>query len=155
MKNFFLDNVLWRSPEKNCLKTFFLRSPENIFEDLFFWRSLAFVSLVLGLGLEHSYPWPREVLSSEGLPLALVSDFFCVLSLGLELCVLDSISVYFTQSFKLLFIKQRLLSRKVIIKKFQRGAFAKYFISLQSASTFYLSVILIEGLNVSDSSQSL
>ena len=29
------------------------------------------MSLVLGLGLEHSCPWPREVLSSERLSLAL------------------------------------------------------------------------------------
>ena len=58
---------------------------------------LAPVSLVLGLGLEHSCPWPREVLSSErlSLALALASDFFCVLGLGLGLepCVLDSTSV--------------------------------------------------------------
>ena len=54
----------------------------------FFWRALALVSLVLGLGLEHSCPWPRECLSSERLSLA--SDFFCVLGLGLEPCVLDS-----------------------------------------------------------------
>ena len=57
---------------------------------------LAPVSLVLGLGLEHSCPWPREVLSSErlSLALALASDFFCVLGLGLGLepCVLDSTS---------------------------------------------------------------
>ena len=32
------------------------------------------VSLVLGLGLEHSCPWPRECLSSKRLSLA--SDFF-------------------------------------------------------------------------------
>ena len=51
-----------------------------------------FVSLVLGLGLEHSCPWPREYLSSERLSLALASDFFCVLGLGLEPCVLDSTS---------------------------------------------------------------
>ena len=54
------------------------------------------MSLVLGLGLEHSCPWPREGLSSErlSLALALASDFFCVLGLGLGLepCVLDSIS---------------------------------------------------------------
>ena len=51
------------------------------------------MSLVLGLG--HSCPWPREGLSSEGLSLALAlaSDFFCVLGLGLEPCVLDSTSV--------------------------------------------------------------
>ena len=60
------------------------------------------VSLVLGLGLEHSCPWPRECLFSERLSLALASDlfcvlglglgFFCVLGLGLEPCVLDSTS---------------------------------------------------------------
>ena len=58
----------------------------------FFWRALALVSLVLGLGLEHSCPWPRECLSSERLSLALASDFFGVLGLGLEPCVLDSTS---------------------------------------------------------------
>ena len=61
----------------------------------FFWRALALVSLVLGLGLEHSCPWPRECLSSERLSLALASDFFCVLGLGLEPCVLDSTSALF------------------------------------------------------------
>ena len=44
----------------------------------------------LDLGLEHCCPWPREGLSSERLSLA--SDFFCVLGLGLEPCVLDSTS---------------------------------------------------------------
>ena len=59
----------WRSPEKN-------------FEDLFWGgRTLAPVSLVLGLGLEHFCPWPREVPSSERLSLALAADFFCVLGL--------------------------------------------------------------------------
>ena len=52
------------------------RSPEKIFEDLFFRRTLAAVTLVLGLGLEHSCPWPREGLSSKRLSLALASDFF-------------------------------------------------------------------------------
>ena len=70
------------------------RLPEKLFEDLFlifiFWRTLAVVSSVLGLGLELSCPWPRGGLSSEGLSLA--SDFFCVLGLGLEPCVLDSTS---------------------------------------------------------------
>ena len=55
---------------------------------LFFWRTLALVSLVLGLGLELSCFWPREGLSSKELFLA--SDFFC--GLGLEPCVLDSTS---------------------------------------------------------------
>ena len=60
----------------------------------FFGEHLRFVSLVLGLCLEHSCPWPRECLSSERLSLALASDFFCVLGLGLGLepCVLDSTS---------------------------------------------------------------
>ena len=36
------------------------------------------VSLVLGLGLEHSCPWPREALPSESLSsLASASDFLC------------------------------------------------------------------------------
>ena len=48
--------------------------------------------LVLGLGLKHFCSWPREGLSSEGLSLALAPDFFCVLGLGLEPCVLDSTS---------------------------------------------------------------
>ena len=64
-----------------------------VVKTFFFWRALALalVFLVLGLGLEHSCPWPRECLSSERLSLALASDFFCVL--GLEPCVLDSTSV--------------------------------------------------------------
>ena len=55
------------------------------------------MSLVLGLGLECSCPWPREVLSSKrlSLALALASDFFCVLGLGLEPCVLDSTSALY------------------------------------------------------------
>ena len=60
--------INWRSPKKIFWRRFFF----------FFWRTLAPVSLVLGLGLEHSCPWPREVLSSErlSLALALASDFF-------------------------------------------------------------------------------
>ena len=69
----------------DCLKNFCV-------DPSFFWRALALVSLVLGLGLEHSRPWPRECLSSERLSLAFASDFFCVLGLGLEPCVLDSTS---------------------------------------------------------------
>ena len=73
-------------------KTFFCGDRlKNFCEDLFFWRALALVSLI-GLGLEHSCPWPRECLSSERLSLVLASDFFCVLGLGLEPCVLDSTS---------------------------------------------------------------
>ena len=57
------------------MKTFFF----------FFWRALALVSLVLGLGLEHSCPWPRECLSLERLSLALASDFFVSLALASSL----------------------------------------------------------------------
>ena len=67
VKTFFFF-FFWRSPEKFLWRPFFF----------FFWRALGFVSLVLGLGLEHSCPWPRECLSSErlSLALALASDFF-------------------------------------------------------------------------------
>ena len=68
----------------------FCGEPEKFLWRPFFWRAPALVSLVFGL--EHSCPWPRECLSSEGLSLAKASDFFCVL--GLEPCVLDSTSVY-------------------------------------------------------------
>ena len=82
--------------EKFFRKRFFCGDRlKNFCEDLFFffWRALALVSLVLGL--ERSCPWPRECLSSERLSLALASDFFCVLGLGLEPCVLDSTSGYY------------------------------------------------------------
>ena len=87
---FLLVKILW-SARKIFWKTFFCGDClKNFCEDLFFfWRALALVSLVLGLGLEHSCPWPRECLSSKRLSLALDSDFFCVLGLGLEPRVLD------------------------------------------------------------------
>ena len=81
-------------PEKNFRRRFFTgEGLKKVFEDLFFgdrlkkkfedlsflfWRTLALVSLFLGLGLEHSCRWPQEGLSSEGLSLALTSDFFFV-----------------------------------------------------------------------------
>ena len=77
----------------DCLKNFC----EALF--FFFGEHLRFVSLVLGLGLEHSCPWPRECLSSERLSLALASDFFCVLGLGLEPCILDSTSANYDTCF--------------------------------------------------------
>ena len=97
-KNFddvILCDLWFRPPHSKILGSLInRRSPEKIFKDLFFRRTLAAVSLVLDLGLEHSCPWPREVLSSKrlSLALALASDFFCVLGLGLEPCVLDSTS---------------------------------------------------------------
>ena len=77
-----------------CEDLFFGDRLKNFCEDLFFFfrRALVLVSLVLGLGFEHSCPWPRECLSSERLSLVLASDFFLVLGLGLEPCVLYSTS---------------------------------------------------------------
>ena len=60
---------------KNFLKTFFrLEIARNFFEIFFFRRTLALVACIFGFALKHSYFWPREGLSSEGLSLA--SDFF-------------------------------------------------------------------------------
>ena len=85
LKNFLENVFLWRSPEKILWRPFF------------FWRALALVSLVLGLGLEHSCPWPREVCPREGCPWPWPRIFFCVLVLGLVLepCVLDSTSAVY------------------------------------------------------------
>ena len=93
---FWKVKILW-SGWKIFWKAFFVEIAWKIFVKTFFFffgEHLRFVSLVLGLGLEHSCPWPRECLSSErlSLALALASDFFCVLGLGLEPCVLDSTS---------------------------------------------------------------
>ena len=64
--------VVWALPNQK----FWLRLWEKLFWRPFFLRTFAAVSLVLGLGLEHSCPWPREGLSSERLSLTLTSDFF-------------------------------------------------------------------------------
>ena len=99
VEKFFGKRVFVEIAWKIFVKTFFFGDRlKNFCEDLFFffWRALALVSLVLGHGHEHSCPWPRECLSSErlSLALALASDFFCVLGLSLEPCVLDSTSAY-------------------------------------------------------------
>ena len=76
-------------PEKFYVKRFFfLDRLKNFSEDFFFWRALAPVSLVLGL--ELSCPWPQEVLSSEGLSMALASDFFVSLALALASSLVSS-----------------------------------------------------------------
>ena len=90
VKPFFFSEIAWKIFVKTFFFFGFADRLKNFCKDLFFWRALALVSLVVGL--EHSCPWPRECLSSERLSLALASDFFCVLSLGLEPCVLDSTS---------------------------------------------------------------
>ena len=86
---FFEGLKFCRSAEKYFSRPFFFwRSTEKFFKTFFVTKILAFVSLVLGLGLEHSCPWlwPRI--------------FFCVLGLGLKPCILDSTSVYHSSNFK-------------------------------------------------------
>ena len=97
---------------------------KNFCEDLFFfWRALALC--VLG-----PWPWPRAFLSLASrvsvlgkAVLALASDFFCVLGLGLEPCVLDSTSDIFlgrryihllqvNKIFIKMLLRQRCLSKK-------------------------------------------
>ena len=75
LENFFGKPFFCGDCVKNFCEDLFDR-PKNFCEDLFFfWRALSLESLVLGLGLEHSFPWPRECLSSERLSLS--SDFLC------------------------------------------------------------------------------
>ena len=67
-----------RSAEKCFSRPFFFfgdRRKKN-FEDLFLRKTLAFVSLVLGLGLKHScpWPWPRIFFVSLALASNLVSS---------------------------------------------------------------------------------
>ena len=82
-KNFFGKRFLWSSLEKFLWRTFFFWNRlKNFCEDLFFLESTCACACVLGLGLEHSCPWPRECLSSERLSLALASDFFVSLALA-------------------------------------------------------------------------
>ena len=66
--------------KKKCWEPFFWDCLKKNFENLFFWRTLASVSLVLGLGLERvcPWPWPREGLS-------LASKFFVSLALASSL----------------------------------------------------------------------
>ena len=69
--------VVWAPPPQSKILAMTINwiMPEKIFEDLFcFWRTLAAVSLVLGL--EHACPWLQE-----GLSLAL--DFFVSLASSL------------------------------------------------------------------------
>ena len=49
----------------------------------FFLESTCVVSLVLGLGLEHSCAWPRECLSSKGCPWPWPRIFFVSLASSL------------------------------------------------------------------------
>ena len=82
--------------EKYFGKRFFV---EIAWKSFFFFFEIAWKIFVKTFVLESTcacvlgpWPWPREGLSSERLSLALASDFFCVLGLGLEPCVLDSTS---------------------------------------------------------------
>ena len=83
---FWIVKILW-SAWKIFWKTFFCGDRlKNFCEDLSnFFFSESTCACVLGLGLEHSCPWPRECLSSERLSLALASDFFVSLALASSL----------------------------------------------------------------------
>ena len=73
----FSVEIAWKIFVKTFFFFFFWDRLKNFCEDLFFFvfgEHLRFVFLVLGLGLEHSCPWPRECLSSERLSLALASS---------------------------------------------------------------------------------
>ena len=100
-KTFFCGDRLKNFREERLFFFFGDRPKKFLWRPVFFCRALALVSLVIGLGFEHSCPWLRECLSSERLSLA--SDVFCVLGLGLEPCVLDSTSaIPIVQNFVLL-----------------------------------------------------
>ena len=73
--------LFWRSP------AFCGKFGKILSENLFF-KHFRVVSLVLGLGFEHSCPWPRKGFSSEGVSLALVfaSKFFVFLAMPQALC---------------------------------------------------------------------
>ena len=71
-----LKKIFWRpfSPEKN-FEDLFLRLLEVIYwKPSFFWRTLAFVSLVLSLGLERVCPWLRNFFVSLSLASSLMSS---------------------------------------------------------------------------------
>ena len=102
-QHYFLNCLNFVNRLKSFLENFFSGDRlENFFEDLFiflflffeiawkkflktflFWIALALVSMVLGLGLEHSCPWPQEGLSSEGLSLTRPRIFFVSLASSL------------------------------------------------------------------------
>ena len=105
---FVLKNA--RELTKKFLKTFVFLENARIFQKIckFYMRKDLFLffgdhffvrSLVLGLGLEHSCPWPREGVFSQDLFLALAVDFVSVIGLGLKPCVLDSTCDYLITNF--------------------------------------------------------
>ena len=76
LEKFFGKRFFVEIAGKNFVKTFFFSFGDrlkNFCEDLFFILEST-CACVLGLGFEHSCPWPRECLSSERLSLA--PDFF-------------------------------------------------------------------------------
>ena len=60
------------------------------------------MSVVVGLGLEHSCPWPREGLSSEGL--SLVSDFFCIFASRLVYSTPPLHNTFHFNAFKIIYL---------------------------------------------------
>ena len=94
-KTFFV-SLYWRSPETffwrpflffyfYFLETLFFEIARKKFLKTFFWRTLAPVPLVLGLGLEHSCPWPRAFMSLAS-GWSLLGKAVLGLGLGFFLC---------------------------------------------------------------------
>ena len=63
LKKFFVDRFLWKSPEKKFFEDLFFGDRLKKILKTFSWSTLAFVYLVLGLGLEHSCPWASRVFA--------------------------------------------------------------------------------------------
>ena len=130
---FWIVKILW-SAWKIIWKTFFCGDRlKNFCEDLFSLKSTC--ACVLGLGLEHSCPWPRECLSSERLSLALASDFFC--ALGLKPCVLDSTSDYYHWNCRKLIVRLEhsislLYSEEELLNSLNKTDIATFVIQLYS-----------------------
>ena len=74
LEKFFGKRLFVEIAWKIFVKTFF-----------FFWRALALVSLVLGLGLEHSCPWPRAFPSLAS-RVSVLGKAVLGLGLGFFLC---------------------------------------------------------------------
>ena len=71
--------LLLEIAQKFFLKTIFIlfwRSYENFFQSFF---SSILAPMFLVLGLEHSFPWPRDSLFSKSLSLAWPHTFLCPL----------------------------------------------------------------------------
>ena len=103
--------------EKFFWKRFFVITWKIFVKTFFFWRALALVTLVFGLGLKHSCSWPGECLSWGSCPWPWPRIFLCpwpwprALCLRLHLCF-----VYYCQLCFLLLRRKILTQAETIIK---------------------------------------